>query len=735
MSTVQCGCLRTAGIVVLCAGSALAQFQKNTTQIPSDNSNTENVDFADVDLDGDWDAAFADGGDTDQDQSRLWLNQGFLQSGTIGFYADATAARFPALLQQSRDIEFVDFDNDNDADIYISNTSQILSQTNTWWRNTGPGSLGFYVDETAARWVGLGGPGSSVAPGAVLGGGFRDWSCDCDFGDLDNDGDIDLVHTSYGGAFGGQVPTRLFLNDGNGFFSEFNPSGVQLSGGQITNGTPGIWCEGAQSANTTDATGANCDIASSTLDLEIGDIDGDLDLDILLGARQELPRMFFNRLEENAGVLTYFRDVTGGVFPDGYSTGAGHYAQELGDFDGDGDLDIYGVNWQISLDDETLENGGDGTFANLQLVPDSNSDDNEGDFIDYDADGDLDVIVANFSGQERLYENTDGLGAYSLTVGVLPPESLSTLDADVADVDDDGDYDSFLANDNHAPEVFLKNVGNVADTHAPKLYRLEAAPDRSVGPAPTVVRVQVYDNASYYNAWYNATELEVQVNGGAVQTFPMQSSQGQIFRGEIPGALEGFITYRAVSTDEHGNTGTTPYKSYVAGGTLGTSFCSGDGSLPTPCPCSAPDVVPNPSGEPGHGCANSFNLAGAKLTAIGTTSPDTVKFQCYVAPNYVGFAFLAKGNAQDPNGVASSDGIRCFDGAVVRFGSHFAATNGAPIGYWTYPNNVQTTPVSVASAQPAGQTAYYQLFYRNASAGFCNPSTANLSNGVAVLWP
>ncbi len=167
----------------------------------------------------------------------------------------------------------------------------------------------------------------------------------------------------------------------------------------------------------------------------------------------------------------------------------------------------------------------------------------------------------------------------------------------------------------------------------------------------------------------------------------------------------------------------------------GIAFCFGDGTLATACPCSPPNTVPNPPAAPGHGCANSQNLSGALLSATGTTAPDALAFNVSVSPNYVSFGLLLKGDASANGGIASADGVRCVDGQLIRFGAHFAGTNGAPQGYWTYPNTVQTNPVSVQTAQVPGQTSYYQLYYRNTAANFCNAATTNWSNGLRVVWP
>src|SRR5688572_24041711 len=98
-------------LVLGLAGSATAQFTRNTADVPTAAVGfTENVDFGDVDGDGDWDAVFADGGDWGNQQDRIWINLGGAQGGTVGVFQDQTAARFPAILDDSRDIEFSDVD-------------------------------------------------------------------------------------------------------------------------------------------------------------------------------------------------------------------------------------------------------------------------------------------------------------------------------------------------------------------------------------------------------------------------------------------------------------------------------------------------------------------------------------------------------------------------------------------------------------------------------------------------
>jgi len=567
---------RTTLAVVSMLAPAFGQaFVDNTTNIPAgapnNLSDTEQVDFGDIDGDGDLDAVFADGGDSGLYQNRVWINQGFAQGGVTGFFADDTATRFPAVLDPSRDIELVDLDSDGDLDIQIANNSQLFSRTSRWWVNQGGiqgGSAGFYVDDSAARWVGLGAPPSSLPASQLLPSGFLDYSSDADFADLDNDGDLDLVHTSVGAVHQGLTPTRLFLNDGAGFFAEFNPSGFQLTNINISNGQPGLWCQGVQQANTTNSSGAFCDVATVAIDSDLGDSDGDFDLDILGGDRQDQPRLYRNQLTEN-GALG-FRDVTAAVFAANVCTGQGKYEQEWGDLDDDGDLDIYGVNWGGgSFFDNHVSNTGAGQYALQQTLTGSIYDEEEADFLDYDGDGDLDVMLANFSGRDQLYRNTLSGGVATLTIVTnanMPNVSLISRDVETADLDQDGDCDAMIANGSgDRRNAYYLNTTQVPDARAPRIPALEQVSNAPSGANPIAVRAHVFDNQADYITRFNTTTLEHRVNGGAWVTAPMVHSGAQVFRGELPPNLSGSVEYRVRSIDAQGNAGVSISRTFSRG--------------------------------------------------------------------------------------------------------------------------------------------------------------------------
>jgi hypothetical protein len=240
----------------------------------------------------------------------------------------------------------------------------------------------------------------------------------------------------------------------------------------------------------------------------------------------------------------------------------------MGDLDGDDDLDIYGLNWSNTFMDLTLRNNGAGVFGNPTPVPMSSADEEEADCFDYDLDGDLDVLAANFSGADRLYRNDSTAAGIVLVpqFALLPPGNFISRDADCCDVDDDGDYDAFVANSDNQRNQYYRNTLGASDATAPRIARVEQAPDRAPGPEPTVVRASVYDNAPYYITWYDRVELHFSVNGGPLRRVPMRSSAGQVFRAELPGTLAGVIAYHVRAADRYGNESLSGPLQYVACG-------------------------------------------------------------------------------------------------------------------------------------------------------------------------
>jgi len=73
------------------------------------------------------------------------------------------------------------------------------------------------------------------------------------------------------------------------------------------------------------------------------------------------------------------------------------------------------------------------------------------------------------------------------------------------------------------------------------------------------------------------------------------------------------------------------------------------------------------------------------------------------------------------------DGLLCASGTIQRLGVKFS-TGGTS----AYPG-VGDPSLSVAGALVAGDTRYYQQWYRDALV-FCTANTFNLTNGVSMSW-
>jgi hypothetical protein len=171
----------------------------------------------------------------------------------------------------------------------------------------------------------------------------------------------------------------------------------------------------------------------------LGDLDGDGDLDAFVANGS------FNDDQANE---VWLNDGAG-IFSSPYSGlgGGRSTALDLGDVDGDGDLDAFITNREGQANEVWL-NDGRGLFG------DSDQRLGEGDswdvrLGDLDGDGDLDAWVANANlygeegGANRIWLN-DGAGAFTPTDQRLG--SSVSLGVNLGDLDGDGDLDAFVGN-------------------------------------------------------------------------------------------------------------------------------------------------------------------------------------------------------------------------------------------------------------------------------------------------
>jgi VCBS repeat-containing protein len=230
------------------------------------------------------------------------------------------------------------------------------------------------------------------------------------------------------------------------------------------------------------------------------DIDNDGDLDAFVGKIDG--NTLFYRNTGTASAPTFTQETN----PFGLTNVGGYASPTFADIDNDGDLDAFVGN----NDGNTLffENAPTTTPVNnapIKVIPNfitpvTNSfgltnvgSSAKPTLVDIDNDGDLDAFVGNNDGNTLFYRNTGTAAASTFTLEATNPFGLTDVGGDAiptfADIDNDGDLDAFVGNVD-GNTVFYRNTGTAAaPTFTPEATNPFGLTDVGSYAAPTLADI------------------------------------------------------------------------------------------------------------------------------------------------------------------------------------------------------------------------------------------------------
>lgn len=266
------------------------------------------------------------------------------------------------------------------------------------------------------------------------------------WGDYDNDGDLDLL------SIGGVVPVILYRNDGGTFTNIHNPFSPlfvgpgKFSWGDYDNdGDLDVLAAGPVQSLYRNDKGSFTPTNQLVSAGQYVDYDNDGDLDVF---------MHPTNMKKNQGNGTF---VTVNL---NLNTTLSYSA--WGDYDGDGDMDLALAGFEDQLGataSKVFQNNGVGQFTMINTNFEGTTE--VPSWIDYDNDGDLDLILQGFNpngeGKLMVYENK-GHGAFDKRMDLQP--NLFNTFISVSDYDNDGDLDLLYAGTDFTNQRYKKIYRN-----------------------------------------------------------------------------------------------------------------------------------------------------------------------------------------------------------------------------------------------------------------------------------